>query len=212
MEIVPFSSEAITADKYNNLWIIQLCFWSACCNAWNRYPRYCWERESAMDEGRLSILRPSSPDPWSFLHLEEVSGVCHSCPGQSHNWVPVPILWSCLHLVINWHPSAFFPWLGSYEFIYLVLVTQHAGSCFPEQGINPCPLRWTHGVLTAGDHQRSQAAKFSAITSSSALRMSSDLPNGQKSYCLALGIGVGSPGLNESNTQLFLALGMIVIA
>lgn len=29
-------------------------------------------------------------------------------------------------------------------------LVQHAGPQFPDQGLNPCLLRWERGVLTAG--------------------------------------------------------------
>ena len=29
-------------------------------------------------------------------------------------------------------------------------VVCHVGSQFPDQGLNPCPLHWEHGVLTTG--------------------------------------------------------------
>ena len=34
--------------------------------------------------------------------------------------------------------------------------TRHAGSYFPDQGSNPCPLQWKHGVLTIGPPGKSQ--------------------------------------------------------
>ena len=27
---------------------------------------------------------------------------------------------------------------------------RHVGSSFPNQGLNPCPLHWEHGVITTG--------------------------------------------------------------
>ena len=32
---------------------------------------------------------------------------------------------------------------------------QHAGSWFSDQGLNPCPLQWKHGVLTTGPPHKS---------------------------------------------------------
>ena len=33
--------------------------------------------------------------------------------------------------------------------IFFFLAIRHAGSSFPGQGLNPCPLQWKRGVLTA---------------------------------------------------------------
>ena len=46
------------------------------------------------------------------------------------------------------------------NFIYLFIFgrnTQHAGSQFPDQGSNPCPLQWKRRVLTIGLPRKSHA-------------------------------------------------------
>ena len=35
-------------------------------------------------------------------------------------------------------------------FTFFGLVTRHVGSQLPDQRLNPCPLKWKHGVLTTG--------------------------------------------------------------
>ena len=35
-------------------------------------------------------------------------------------------------------------------FFFLECITQHVGSQFLNQGLNPCPQNWKHGVLTTG--------------------------------------------------------------
>ena len=38
--------------------------------------------------------------------------------------------------------------------------SEHVGSSFPNQGLNPCPLRWKHGVLTTGSPRNSPVFLF----------------------------------------------------
>ena len=33
---------------------------------------------------------------------------------------------------------------------YFFFLAWHVGSSFPNQGSNPCPLQWKHGILTTG--------------------------------------------------------------
>ena len=146
-----------------------------------------------------------------ILHPEEAPGVFHSCQGQSHSEC------SCSHVVVmssssDQQTSILHSFLGWAAMNLFILVTQHVGSCFPDQGMNPCPLQWTYGVLSTGPPEKSQSSEIlsNAFILSSWKELWFALTN-QKSYCLALGMGVGSPGLNQSNTQLFLALGIIFI-
>ena len=39
--------------------------------------------------------------------------------------------------------------------------TRLAGSYFPDQGSNPCPLQWKRGVLTAGPPGKSPPLPYS---------------------------------------------------
>ena len=40
-------------------------------------------------------------------------------------------------------------------FFFLECITQHVGSQFLNQGLNPCPQNWKHGVLTTGHSGKS---------------------------------------------------------
>ena len=46
-------------------------------------------------------------------------------------------------------PMKYFFRIGFFFFLFGCAV-QHAGSQFPDQGSNPCPLQWKHRVLTIG--------------------------------------------------------------
>ena len=41
-------------------------------------------------------------------------------------------------------------------FFFFGHAARHMGSQFPDQGLNPCPLHWEHGVLTARPPEKSQ--------------------------------------------------------
>ena len=41
---------------------------------------------------------------------------------------------------------------------------QHSGSQFPNQGSNPRPLQWKHGILTTGPPRKSQRARAFKVT------------------------------------------------
>ena len=48
-----------------------------------------------------------------------------------------------------------------YLFIYFFGCTvRHLGSHFPDQGLNPCPVQWKHGVLTTGPPGKSSTILF----------------------------------------------------
>ena len=86
-------------------------------------------------------------------------GVFHSCQGQSHSEC------SCSHVVVmssssDQQTSILHSFLGWAAMNLFILVTQHAGSCFPDQGMNPCPLQWTYGVLSTGPPEKSQSSEI----------------------------------------------------
>ena len=49
-------------------------------------------------------------------------------------------------------------------FFFFCCATWLAGSYFPEQGSNPCPRQWKHGVLNSGPPGNSQASSLSTLT------------------------------------------------
>lgn len=169
------------------------------------------EKGDAMDEGRLSILRPSSLIPWRLCIWKKCQVFATHVKVRAIVSVPVPILWSCHRLVINWHPSCILSLVGQ---LWIYLFSFGHTACrilFPWPGINP-PSAVDTWSLNCWTTRSPKQQKFSAIPlHPQLLEWALICLVNQKSYCLALGIGVGSPGLNESNTQLFLALGMIVI-
>ena len=57
----------------------------------------------------------------------------HLCHNHSSSVLPIP------YIVL----------LGKI-FFFFGHAMQHAGSSFPDQGSNLCPLQWKHGVLTTG--------------------------------------------------------------
>lgn len=118
-----------------------------------------------MDEGCLSILRPSGTWSYGDLHPEDLSGVSHSCQGQSHSEC------SCFHVVVMSSSSDqltsilhyFLSRAAMNLFIYLFLVTEHAGSYFHGQGSNSWPLQWKHGILTTKLLGKSQNSIFISL-------------------------------------------------
>ena len=93
--------------------------------------------------------------------------------------VPVPMLWSCHHPVINWHPSCIISLVGQlWIYLYVYFWSQSMQdliSVTRDQTHAPCSGSMESYPL---DHQRSpKAVTFWAMPPSSALRMSSDLPN-----------------------------------
>ena len=47
-------------------------------------------------------------------------------------------------------------YLGKKIILFFGCAWWHAGSYFPDQGSNPCPLQWKRSVLTIGPQGKSQ--------------------------------------------------------
>ena len=45
-------------------------------------------------------------------------------------------------------------------YLFFGLTTRHAGSLFPDQGWNLCPIKWKHGVLTTVPPGKSRTEFF----------------------------------------------------
>ena len=82
-----------------------------------------------------------------------------------HNWADKQTHWQISELVGRIWKKKYsgnrlyyhLLWIGKcfilpyfFQLIKLFLATPHSMQNFPDQGSNPCPLHWKHGVLTTG--------------------------------------------------------------
>ena len=47
-----------------------------------------------------------------------------------------------------------------FVYLFICYTARHVGSWFPNQGSNPCPMHWEHGVLTTGPPGKSLCVVF----------------------------------------------------
>ena len=73
---------------------------------------------------------------------------------------------------------------GSAEIFFFLTFWPHHVACgilkFPDQRLNPKPLRWKHGVLTAGPPEKSQEPGFELTSVWLAVSLTGDLDPKQR--------------------------------